>query len=76
MATARRRQKGGKRTVLVKTVKQSQDDRQPTTAQHVGAENTVFAANNEKRNQNPKSRVTLRKAIHKETSCVFTAGNM
>ena len=74
LATARRRQKRTQRTVFIKAIKQCQNDGQPTAAQYVRAEDPVFAAENEKCNQNPKSRVTLRKAIHKETSCVFTAG--
>jgi hypothetical protein len=71
LATARRRQKRTQRTIFIKTIEQRQDDGKPTAAQYVGAKNPVFAAKDEECNQNPKSRVTLRKAIHKETSCVF-----
>ena len=74
LAAARGRQKGAKRSVFVKAIEQRHDDGQPAAVQNVGTENPVFAAKNEKCNQNPKSCVTLRKAIHKETSCVSPQG--
>ena len=64
MAAAVRGKKGRKCSVLVKTVQKRNDDGQAATAQHVRRKDAVFAAKYQKRNQNPKSGVTLRKAIH------------
>ena len=66
MAAAVGRKKGRKRAVLVKAVQQCDDDGKTATVQNVRAEHSVLTAENKKRNQDPKSRVTLRKAIHKK----------
>ena len=73
LAAAGRGETRGQRSVFVQTIQKRDDDGKSTAAQHVRAENPVLATEHEKRNQNPESRITLRKAIHKETSC-FTAG--
>jgi hypothetical protein len=56
----------GQRSVFVQTIQKRHDDGKSTTAQHVRAEDPVLTTEYEKRNQNPESRITLRKAIHKE----------
>ncbi len=67
-------EKGRQRTVLVKTIQKRYDDGQAATAQHVRRKNAVFAAKYQKRNQNPKSSVTLRKAIHKKPPVFYRRG--
>ena len=76
-ASARRGEDSGKRSVLVQTVEKRENNRQTAAAQDTFAETSVFRAQNEQRNENPKGGVTLCAAIHKiKTSCVFTAGDM
>lgn len=58
--------KGRKRSVLIKAIQKRYDDGQATAAQNVRAENAVLAAEYKQRDQDPKSRVTLREAIHKK----------
>ena len=66
LAAAVRGKKRGQRSVFVQTIQERDDDGQTATTQNVRAEDTVLTAEYEKRNQNPESRITLRKAIHKE----------
>jgi hypothetical protein len=56
----------GQRSVFVQAIQKRDDDGKSTAIQHVRAENPVLTTEHEKRNQNPESRITLRKAIHKE----------
>ena len=64
MATAVRGKKGRKGSVLVKAIEQCDDDGQAAAVQYVGAEHSVLTAKHKKSNQDPKGRITLRKAIH------------
>lgn len=59
MATARRGKNGRKRTVFIQTVQKRHDDRQSATAEEAFAENPVFRAENEKRNEDPKGSISL-----------------
>ena len=74
LLAAVRGEKGRQRTVFVKTIQKRYDDGQAATAQHVRRKDAVFAAKYQKRNQNPKSGVTLLKAIHKKPPVFYRRG--
>ncbi len=54
---ARRRQNGGKRSVFIQTEKQGDKDGQTATAENIRAENSVFRAEYEQSDENPKGGV-------------------
>ena len=65
MAAARRGENRRERSVFVKTEKKSNQNRQTTTAENVGAENAVFRAEYKQCNKYPKGDIPLRATIHK-----------
>ena len=76
MAAARRGEDRRERSVFVKTEKKSNQNRQTTTAENVGAENAVFRAKYKQCNKYPKGYVvTLSATIHIDLLC-FAAGDM
>ena len=74
MAAAVGREKRGKSSVLIQAIKKRNDYGQAAAAEYVRTENPVFTTKNEKRNQNPKSRVALREAIHKKPPVLYRRG--
>ena len=67
VAVARRGKNTGKRTVLVKAEKQSDDNGKTATAKHVRAEDTVLRAENKQCDKDPKGYVvTLITTSHKK----------
>ena len=63
-AMARRRQDGGKCAVFIKAEQQSGDDGKPATVKDIRAERTVFRAEHEQSDKNPKGVVTLIATSH------------
>ena len=72
-SVAGRRQKGRKRAVFVKAEKQSDNNGKSAAAENVRAEDTVFRAEHEQSNKNPKGNVTLIATSHKKPP-VLAAG--
>lgn len=54
-----------KRSVFIKAIQKRDNDGKSTAAQYVRAEAAVLRAEYEQRYEDPKGRVTLRKASHK-----------